>query len=137
MYILTQLLIAMSITLIGFMGCGKSTIGHLLSQRINKKFIDLDEYISAKQQMKLSEIFKKMGEDAFREIEHICLKEVLKEEYAVISLGGGTPCFFNNMDLITQASFSIYIKMDADVLAKRLLFKIKINRNYVHSSKPL
>ena len=88
----------MKIVLLGYMASGKSTIGKQLSKKLSVQFLDLDDYISEKEQMSISEIFDKKGEVYFRLIEHKYLKAVLeKEEDFILSLGGGTPCYANNM----------------------------------------
>ena len=88
----------MKIVLIGYMASGKSTIGKILAKELNLSFIDLDHYISDREQMSIPEIFNQKGEIYFRKIETKCLLEVLeKEQEFILSLGGGTPCYGNNM----------------------------------------
>lgn len=111
----------MKIVLIGYMGSGKSTSGDLLAKNLKVDFIDLDTYITKKYNQSISEIFENEGEEKFRELESTYLKEVLKKNDVVIAVGGGTPCFNNNMMLIKQQAISVYIKMDAKSLTKRLL----------------
>jgi len=110
----------MRIFLVGFMGSGKSSLGRKLAHRLGFSFIDLDKMIEEKEGRSISEIFENKGENSFREIEHECLKQTLLVEDAVISTGGGTPCFFNNMDLINQNGISVYIKFNSGMLASRL-----------------
>jgi len=86
--------------LLGFMGCGKTTIGELLAQRIRWPFIDLDATIEAGQAVSIREIFKNAGEPFFRQIEHAALIEASRSEPAVISLGGGTWVQKLNVDFI-------------------------------------
>ncbi len=93
----------MIITLLGYMGAGKSTIGKQLASVLAYKFIDLDLYIENKYDKTIPEIFKDKGEIFFRKIEHDCLKELItKENNVVLSLGGGTPCYANNMMLLNK-----------------------------------
>lgn len=115
----------MKVVLLGYMASGKSSIGRRLSKKINLPLIDLDNYIEAKEQLSIADIFKQKGEIYFRKIENIYLKELLqKNESFVLSLGGGTPCYANNMDLINQSdAISIYLKASVNKLANRLIKK--------------
>jgi len=108
------------IFLIGYMGSGKTTIGKLLAKRLNLSFIDLDLFIENRYRKSIGEIFTEKGETDFREIERKALCEVSQFENLIISTGGGTPCFFNNMNVMNEAGTSIYLKVGIDELAKRL-----------------
>lgn len=114
----------MNIILLGYMASGKSTIGRLLASSIKFEFIDLDVYIESKEQISVSNIFEKKGEIYFRTIEHQYLKEILssKTNY-VLSLGGGTPCYAGNMELIKSSNntISFYLKASVQELANRLI----------------
>jgi shikimate kinase len=110
----------MRIFLNGFMGCGKSTIGKKLANKLGYGFIDLDDYIEKKSKRTIPEIFRSSGEDFFRGLETYSLKELATLENVVVSTGGGTPCFNNNMDLINSSGISIYLKMSSDTLYSRL-----------------
>ena len=93
------------IILIGYMGSGKSTIAKLLSKSINYEFLDLDEIIEKEQNASVSRIFEQKGEVFFRKLEHQVLKRILQSESnMILSLGGGTPCFTNNQELLKQES---------------------------------
>lgn len=112
-----------TIFLIGYMGAGKSVVGKLLSKSIDYNFYDLDEYIEQKEGKKISEIFKVSNEVHFRKIENKYLKEIsLLKQKKIISTGGGTPCFKNNLEIIndTHDSTSIYLKANVTSLVKRL-----------------
>jgi len=111
----------MRIFLIGFMGSGKSSIGRELAHKLGLLFIDLDSLIEEKTSSSISEIFSNQGEEKFREIEQQCLKETFKADNVVIATGGGTPCFHNNMQLINEHGISVYIKLNAGMLASRLI----------------
>lgn len=115
----------MKIVLLGYMASGKSSIGRRLSKKINLPLIDLDHYIEAKEGMTISEIFKNKGEIYFRKIENIYLKEIIdKNEDYILSLGGGTPCYGNNMEVINGSdALSIYLKATVNKLANRLILK--------------
>jgi len=110
----------MNLFLIGFMGCGKSTVGKHLADQLHKNLIDLDAFIEARQNKKITEIFASEGESAFRQIEHKALQEVCKSENQVISVGGGAPCFHNNMQWMNQNGITIYLKLSALALSERL-----------------
>ena len=121
-----------TIFLIGYMGSGKSRIGKELSDKISYNFYDLDKFIIANEGLTINEIFEQKKELYFREIEREYLKQLIsKDENKVISLGGGTPCYSDNMDLIlnTNNSDSIYLNRSIDFLVQRLYNKI--------SSRPL
>lgn len=104
------------------MGAGKTTIGRKLAKKLNYEFIDLDELFEQKFHYSIANFFDHFGEEKFREIEHELLKETLSEnDNVIISTGGGTPCFYNNMDLMNAHGLTLYIKMHKDSLKHRLL----------------
>lgn len=93
----------MNIVLLGYMASGKSSISKSLSAHLERSVIDLDHYIEVKENKSVREIFKDKGGIYFRKIEHLYLKEVLTtQQNIVLSLGGGTPCYANNMNLIHE-----------------------------------
>ena len=106
--------------LIGFMGCGKTTFGRKLAKQLEWDFIDLDDYIESDQKASIQEIFSDKGEAYFRGLESNALEEASKWEKTVISTGGGTPCFNNNISFINNIGLSIYIKLSPEVLKSRL-----------------
>ncbi len=110
----------MKIFLIGFMGAGKTIHGYRLASLLNFNFVDLDNFIEKKYNKTVTEIFSLLGETEFRHIEHVALTELLKKDDIVVSTGGGLPCFNNNMQIISEAGISIYLKMSPLDLAKRL-----------------
>lgn len=112
-----------NIVLIGYMGCGKSSVGKELAISLNKAFIDLDNYIEEKEGMSISNIFEQKGEIYFRKKERQYLQECLIElEDSIISLGGGTPCFGDNMEFVLEdvKSTSVYLKTSIPTLVDRL-----------------
>jgi shikimate kinase len=114
----------MRIVLLGYMASGKSTIGKILAKRLDLPFIDLDHYIENKFQKSISDIFKQEGEIFFRLQEHEAIKEIFSENNSfVLSLGGGTPCYANNMDYINSQKhgISIYIKASIQTIFQRLV----------------
>ena len=110
----------MRIFLIGFMGCGKTTLGKKLARTLNYNFIDLDSYIENKTTEKITEIFDKKGEQYFRDLEKESLNEICKMDNLAIATGGGTPCFFDNMQKILGSGKAIYLKIEIEDLLERL-----------------
>ena len=107
----------------GYMGSGKSTIGLQLANILGFTFVDLDTYIEAKEASSIPELFKSKGEIYFRKKETSYLKELLNtNESSVIALGGGTPCYGTNLQLIleTDDAKSVYLKLSIPSLVKRL-----------------
>jgi len=102
------------------MGSGKTTIGNALSKQLKIPFYDLDWYIETRMHKTVAQIFAERGEEGFRKIEHNMLHEVAEFENVIISCGGGTPCFFDNMDYLNQQGDTIYLKASPDVLHKHL-----------------
>ena len=109
------------IILIGYMGAGKTTIGKALSKDLGVIFYDLDWYIESRMRKTVSQIFAERGEEGFRKIEYNLLHEVAEFEDVIISCGGGTPCFFDNMDYLNQQGQVVYLKADPEVLYKHLM----------------
>ncbi|MBI4929392.1 MAG: shikimate kinase [Bacteroidetes bacterium] len=110
----------MKIFLTGYMGSGKSTVGKRLAEKLNLDFIDFDRHIEQEKGKTIAEIFDAEGEEKFRLLEREHLIKLLAKDNAVISLGGGSPCFHNNMEIINKNGTSVYIEMDAEALVKRL-----------------
>lgn len=113
----------MIIILMGYMASGKSTYGKILSNKLNYSFIDLDDYIEEKESLSVSRIFKTKGEIYFRKKETEYLNALLKNETnLILSLGGGTPCYGNNMDAILKAEnvVSVYLKASIKTLINNL-----------------
>lgn len=108
------------VVLIGFPGCGKTTIGKKLAKLLQFEFIDLDQWFEMKYHITILDYFNKYGEAPFRLSEHLLLEELLLLTNVVISTGGGTPCFHSNMELILENSVSVYIKMSPISLGDRL-----------------
>ncbi|MFE3869534.1 shikimate kinase [Flavobacterium sp. LS2P90] len=110
------------IILLGYMGCGKSTIAKTLSRIIRIPFVDLDEYIEEKTNLSINAIFEKHGEIYFRKIEHKAFLELLNSsEDMIIGLGGGTPCYANNHELLKGENVvSVYLRASIETLFSRL-----------------
>lgn len=111
----------MRIYLIGYMGSGKSSMGKKLATRLGYTFLDLDAAIEQEQQQSITALFSEKGEDAFRCLERLALHQTLLTKDVVVSTGGGTPVFFDNINLMNQNGLSIYLKAEPDVLVNRLI----------------
>lgn len=109
------------IILIGYMGAGKTTIGRALAKELGLDFYDLDWYIENRRRKKIPQIFEELGEEGFRKIEYNMLHEVAEFENVILSCGGGTPCFFDNIDYMNQQGDVVYLKASPEVLYKHLL----------------
>ena len=109
------------IILIGYMGAGKTTVGKALSKELNIPFYDLDWYIESRRRKTVPQLFAEVGEAGFREIERSMLHEVAEFEDVIISCGGGTPCFFDNMEYMNQQGQVVYLQASPEVLYGHLL----------------
>ncbi len=108
------------IVLIGYMGAGKTTIGRQLAMTLGLQFYDLDWYIEMRYRKRVAQIFAEMGEDGFRDLEHRMLHEVAEFEDVVLSCGGGTPCFYDNMEYLNSLAETVYLKASPEVLTIHL-----------------
>ena len=118
-----------TIVLLGYMGCGKSRVGEALSQCIDIPYVDLDSFIEQQENSSIKSIFEAKGELFFRKIERQYLEQLLSQkEPVILSLGGGTPCYYNSMDYIVSSKvLSFYLKAQITTLRDRLLLE-KNNR---------
>lgn len=123
------------IILIGYMGSGKTTVGKALSKETGMMFYDLDWYIESRMRKTVAQIFAEKGEEGFRKIEHNILHEVAEFENVIISCGGGTPCFFDNIDYINQQGEVVYLKATPEVLYRHLLMG-KVERPLIKNKTP-
>ncbi len=123
-----------SIVLMGYMGCGKTKVGKNLSKKIGARFIDLDAEIEDFYSKSISQIFDDLGEIEFRKIERkILLKILNNNDFHVLSLGGGTPCYFDNMELINKkTNLTFFLNLESKVLVERL-FSRKSKRPIIKS----
>ena len=117
------------IFLTGYMGAGKTTLGRALAAEIGIPFIDLDHYIEKRYCKTIAQLFAEKGEEGFREIERRMLHEVGEFEDVIISTGGGTPCFFDNIEYMNGQGTTVYL----DVPVERLFIRLSIAR----SKRPL
>ena len=123
------------IILIGYMGSGKTTVGKALSKETGMMFYDLDWYIESRMRKSVSQIFAAKGEEKFRQMEYNMLHEVAEFEDVIISCGGGTPCFFDNMDYLNQQGDVVYLKATPETLYKHLLMA-KVERPLLKGKSP-
>ncbi|MCH5347330.1 MAG: shikimate kinase [Muribaculaceae bacterium] len=112
------------IFLMGYMGCGKSTLGRALGRETSLTFIDLDIYIESRFRANIRTIFAERGEAAFRELERRMLDEVSQFEDVIVACGGGTPCFGDNMDLMLERGETVFLEASRS----RLLERLKLGR---------
>ena len=111
----------MKIVLLGYMASGKSAVGKILAKKMNLQFIDLDDFIEEKEQLSITDIFKTKGEIYFRQVEGVYLQELLNlSKKCIISVGGGTPCYGNNLKLIKENAISFYLKASINTIFERL-----------------
>ena len=103
------------------MGSGKSTLGRLVNRFTGIDFIDLDSYIENRHHKSVKEIFSEKGEEGFRIIERDLLREVSAIENVIIACGGGTPCFFDNMEIMNQAGNTVWLNAPLSLLHSRLM----------------
>jgi shikimate kinase len=111
-----------NIILIGYMGSGKSSVAEILSKKMSLNWYDLDALIENKEEKSVSEIINTKGEIYFRKLERTILTAVInKNEPYILSLGGGTPCYGDNLEYIHKSgATTVYLKADIDTLTKRL-----------------
>lgn len=108
------------IFLIGYMGSGKTTLGRAYASASQMQFIDLDWFIEERFHKTIQEIFSERGEDGFRKIERNMLHEVGEFENVIIAAGGGTPCFFDNVEFMNQAGDTVFLDVNTEILFRRL-----------------
>ncbi len=111
----------MLIFLIGYMACGKSTIGRKLHQRLGGDLFDTDKLIVAQEGVSIAELFDSKGEEYFRECEHSMIKQLIDNNLsAIISTGGGAPIWGDNMQMMNESGLTIYLSRSAENIAKRI-----------------
>lgn len=108
------------ILIIGYMGAGKTTLGKVLAKELGLPFYDLDWYIESRMMKTVPQLFAERGEEGFRKVEHNMLHEVAEFEDVVISCGGGTPCFYDNMEYMNAQGDTVYLKASPEVLYAHL-----------------
>ena len=124
----------MNIYLIGFMGCGKTTLGKKISKKSNKIFLDMDAEIEKNTQLSVADIFLQHGEGYFRELENKLLTTIVAQNY-IVSTGGGVPCFLNNMEIMKASGLTVFINLPSKTLVSRLLNE-KDKRPLIQNTAP-
>jgi shikimate kinase len=109
--------------LLGMPGTGKSSIGKNVAKMLDFNFIDLDKMIEKKSDSSIAEIWQKFGEDYFRNLESKTLKEISVLQNTLVSCGGGTPCYFENIKWMNASGTTIYLELPTAILRKRLFEK--------------
>ncbi|MBQ9577061.1 MAG: shikimate kinase [Muribaculaceae bacterium] len=107
--------------LLGYMGCGKTTLGEVLARQMGVPYIDLDDYIEQRQGMTVTGFFATLGEDRFRQLETAALREVSVMSDVIIGCGGGTPCHGDNMALMNQSGITVWLTTSPERITARLL----------------
>lgn len=107
--------------LIGYMGCGKTTLGEVLARQMGLRFIDLDDFIEQRHGATITEIFDEMGENRFREMETEALCLVAESGDVIVACGGGTPCHGDNMALMNEAGVTVWLTTSPERITTRLL----------------
>lgn len=125
----------MKIFLIGFMGCGKSTLGRKLAATLNLTFIDLDTFLEERYFRTIPQIFAEEGEDSFRSKERKVLEEVSAFDNVIVATGGGAPCFFDNMELMNSSGFCVFLDVAVESLVYRLIHA-KVERPLIKGKSP-
>lgn len=111
----------MKIFLIGFMGSGKTHWGKALAEKLQLPFYDLDKIITETQGKSITEIFSEQGEEYFRQLERDLLHDIIEKHPAIVlSCGGGTPCFFNNIDFMKKHGTVVWLNSSIEALTERL-----------------
>ena len=117
------------------MGCGKSTMGRTLASELELTFIDLDSFLEEKYFKTITQIFAEEGEDSFRRKERKVLEEVCSFDNVILATGGGAPCFFDNMNLMNESGFCVFLDVDIRSLVNRLIHA-KTERPLIKGKSP-
>ncbi|MCF0194439.1 MAG: shikimate kinase [Bacteroidaceae bacterium] len=123
------------IIIVGYMGSGKTTVGKALAEALGLSFYDLDWCVESRYHRTVPQLFAERGEEGFRELERRLLHEVAEFEDIVLACGGGTPCFFDNMDFITSQAQTVYLKATPETLAMHLRMG-KVERPLIKGKTP-
>ncbi len=110
----------MKIYLIGYMGSGKSTLGQHLANALGISWLDMDDEFELRYKVSIPAFFEKYGENAFRNLEHKVLTDISVIPDLVVSTGGGSPCFHDNMELMNQTGITVYLQAMPELLISRI-----------------
>ncbi|MGM9819113.1 MAG: shikimate kinase [Paludibacteraceae bacterium] len=111
------------IFLLGYMGCGKTTVGKNIAGKMGLEFLDTDDLIEKCHRKTIAEIFSEVGENQFREMEREVLHNIFDYNDCIISTGGGMPCFFDNLALMNEKGTTIFLDVSIEELVHRLYYK--------------
>ena len=111
------------IFLLGYMGCGKTTVGKNIAGKMGLEFFDTDDLIEKKHRQTIAKIFSEVGENQFREMERDLLHNIADCGNCIISTGGGMPCFFDNLALMNENGTTIFLDVSIEELVHRLYYK--------------
>ena len=109
-----------NIILLGYMGAGKTSVGKVMARKLGLGFYDLDFFIEERFRRKVADIFAERGEEGFRKIEYNMLHELAEFEDVVIAVGGGTPCFFDNMDYMNSKGITVFMNASPEIIVRHL-----------------
>lgn len=110
----------MNIYLVGFMASGKTTLGRQLAELLGMRYIDMDEHVELQTGKTIRQIFVTQGEEHFRKVENEILLDLTGQNGLVVATGGGSPCFYNNMEAMNARGITVYIKVSVGELVNRL-----------------
>jgi shikimate kinase len=113
----------MLIYIVGYMCSGKTTLGKELAEKLNYRFIDLDEQIVSSTGLSIFDFFSKYGEEEFRLKERELLLHHLEDQDTVIATGGGAPCYSDNIDLMNRHGMTVFLDTPVDVILNRISVK--------------
>ena len=123
--------------LIGYMGCGKSTLGRRLARRLGAEFADTDALIERREGASVADVFRYEGEERFREVEREVLEQTLAGTAAVVSTGGGLPVWRDNMARMNAAGFTVYLRREAEQMGFRYVEAGPLVRSSFHAARAL
>ncbi|MBP5360045.1 MAG: shikimate kinase [Bacteroidaceae bacterium] len=109
-----------NIILLGYMGAGKTSVGKAMARKLGLAFYDLDFFIEERFRRKVADIFAERGEEGFRKIEYNMLHELAEFEDIVLAVGGGTPCFFDNMDYLNSKGITVFMNASPEIVVRHL-----------------
>ena len=110
----------MNLILIGFRGCGKSTVGRLAADRLGLRFVDTDELVEKRANMSIARMFEELGEARFREVEAAVIRSLDGERACLIAAGGGAPCSGANRAVLASLGTVVWLKASAAVAVERI-----------------
>ena len=108
------------VIIVGYMGAGKTTVGRGRAKGLGMRFYDIDGYIEGRMRKTVPQLLAGRGEDGFRQVERTMLHEAAEFEDIILSCGGGTPCFFDNMEYMNSRGDTVYLKASPEVLCAHL-----------------